>query len=143
MTFVLVGGGPTGVELAGSLGEIARDTLRRDFRAIDPTDARIVLVEAMDRVLPTLPGRPFTRPPGEQLERLGVTVRTDTTVTHIDDRCVRVRPTADAKAARGGHPDPDRAVGRGRAGLVVRPEGGRGRRRHDRPATDGSSSSPT
>ena len=55
MTFVLVGGGPTGVELAGSLGEIARDTLRRDFRAIDPTDARIVLVEAMDRVLPTYP----------------------------------------------------------------------------------------
>src|SRR6187401_3382104 len=46
MTFVLVGGGPTGVELAGSIGEIARDTLRRDFRAIDPREARIVLVEA-------------------------------------------------------------------------------------------------
>ncbi|MGP1674385.1 MAG: NAD(P)/FAD-dependent oxidoreductase, partial [Candidatus Limnocylindrales bacterium] len=55
MTFVLVGGGPTGVELAGSLGDIARDTLKRDFRAIDPTDARIILVEAMDRVLPPYP----------------------------------------------------------------------------------------
>ena len=53
MTFVLVGGGPTGVELAGSIGEIARDTLKRDFRAIDPSDARIILVEAVDRVLPT------------------------------------------------------------------------------------------
>jgi NADH dehydrogenase len=53
MTFVLVGGGPTGVELAGALGEIARDTLRRDFRSIDTADARILLVEAMDRILPT------------------------------------------------------------------------------------------
>ena len=53
MTFVVVGGGPTGVELAGAIGEIACDTLRRDFRAIDPADAAIHLVEAMDRVLPT------------------------------------------------------------------------------------------
>ncbi len=97
MTFVLVGGGPTGVELAGSLGEIARDTLRRDFRAIDPKDTRIVLVEAMDRVLPTYPPD-RSRSARKQLERLGVTVRTDTTVTHIDDRSVRVRPTADANA---------------------------------------------
>ena len=55
MTFVLVGGGPTGVELAGALGEIARDTLRRDFRSIDTAAARILLVEAMDRILPTYP----------------------------------------------------------------------------------------
>jgi NADH dehydrogenase len=97
MTFVLVGGGPTGVELAGSLGEIARDTLRRDFRAIDPADARIVLVEAMDRVLPSYPPD-RSRSAQKQLERLGVTVRTSTTVTHIDDRTVRVRPTADKDA---------------------------------------------
>src|SRR5689334_14975824 len=52
MTFVVVGGGPTGVELAGALGEIARDTLRRDFRSIHTRDAEIILVEAMDRILP-------------------------------------------------------------------------------------------
>jgi NADH:ubiquinone reductase (H+-translocating) len=97
MTFVLVGGGPTGVELAGSLGEIARDTLRRDFRAIDPADTRIILVEAMDRVLPAYPPD-RSRSARKQLERLGVTVRTGMTVTHIDDRSVRVRPTADSDA---------------------------------------------
>ena len=94
MTFVLVGGGPTGVELGGSLGEIARDTLKRDFRAIDTADAKIILVEAMDRVLPTFPqGRSTSA--RRQLERLGVDVRTGKTVTHIDETSVRIRPTAD------------------------------------------------
>jgi NADH dehydrogenase len=89
MTFVVVGGGPTGVELAGALGEIANDTLRRDFRAIDPTLSRIVLVEAMERVLPLYPpGR--SESARRQLEKLGVTVRTGTRVTDIDDRSVRV-----------------------------------------------------
>ena len=55
MTVVVVGGGPTGVELAGALGEIAKDTLRRDFRSIDTTNARIILIEALDRVLPPYP----------------------------------------------------------------------------------------
>ena len=92
MTFVLVGGGPTGVELAGSLGEIARDTLKRDFRAIDPGDARIILIEAMDRVLPTFPpGRSASAK--RQLERLGVIVRLQTTVTDIDDASVHVVPS--------------------------------------------------
>lgn len=98
MTFVLVGGGPTGVELGGSLGEIARDTLRRDFRAIDPADSKIILIEAMDRILPAYPpGRSASAK--RQLERLGVEVRTGFTVTHIDERSVRVRPTADKEAA--------------------------------------------
>jgi NADH dehydrogenase len=87
MTFVLVGGGPTGVELAGSLGEIARDTLRRDFRAIDPAEARIILVEAMDRVLPSYP---LSRSASakRQLEALGVEVRLGTRVTDIDEEGV-------------------------------------------------------
>src|SRR6185369_3713505 len=55
LTFVIVGAGPTGVELAGALAEIARETLRRDFRTIDPRSARIVLLDAVDRVLPTFP----------------------------------------------------------------------------------------
>jgi NADH:ubiquinone reductase (H+-translocating) len=107
MTFVLVGGGPTGVELAGSLGEIARDTLRRDFRAIDPSDARIILVEAMDRVLPTYPPS-RSASALRQLERLGVTVRLGTTVTHIDDESVQVVPSSD----RGADPEiiPTRTV---------------------------------
>ena len=89
MTFVVVGGGPTGVELAGALGEIANDTLRRDFRSIDPSQARIVLVEAMDRILPTYPPD-RSASAKKQLERLGVEVRTGTRVVHIDDACVRV-----------------------------------------------------
>jgi NADH dehydrogenase len=98
MTFVLVGGGPTGVELAGSLGEIARDTLKRDFRAIDPADTRIILVEAMDRVLPPYPPD-RSASARKQLERLGVTVRTSTRVTAIDEESVTVVPAADPEAA--------------------------------------------
>jgi NADH:quinone reductase (non-electrogenic) len=90
MTFVVVGGGPTGVELAGALGEIANDTLERDFRAINPRDARILLVEAMDRVLPTYPDD-RSESARRQLERLGVTVRTKTPVVAIDDRSVEVK----------------------------------------------------
>lgn len=89
MTFVLVGGGPTGVELAGSLGEIARDTLRRDFRAIDPSEARIVLVEALDRVLSTYPPRQSASAL-RQLRRLGVDVRLGTKVIGIDETSVEV-----------------------------------------------------
>ena len=89
MTFVVVGGGPTGVELAGALGEIAKDTLKRDFRSIDPTHSRIILVEAMDRVLPPYPvDRSVSA--RRQLEKLGVTVRTGTRVVGIDDRSVRL-----------------------------------------------------
>ena len=90
MTFVVVGGGPTGVELAGALGEIARDTLRRDFRSIDPTSARIILVEALDRVLPPYP-TDRSASARRQLERLGVLVRTGIRVVGIDDHSVRLQ----------------------------------------------------
>jgi len=89
MTFVIVGGGPTGVELAGALGEIAHDTLRRDFDAINPADSRILLVEALDRILPTYPDD-RSRSAQRQLERLGVEVHTQTRVIHVDEHCVRV-----------------------------------------------------
>jgi NADH dehydrogenase len=89
MTFLVVGGGPTGVELAGALGEISRDTLRRDFRAIRTGEARIILVEAMDRILPPYPPD-RSRSAQRQLERLGVEVRTGTRVVDIDERAVRV-----------------------------------------------------
>ena len=89
MTFVVVGGGPTGVELAGALGEIANDTLRRDFRKIHPPDSRILLIEALDVVLPTYPEK-LSRSAAKQLERLGVTVSTGTKVTGIDEHGVMV-----------------------------------------------------
>ena len=89
MTFVIVGGGPTGVELGGALGEIAHDTLRRDFRAIRSGEARIVLVEAMDRILPPYPPD-RSASAQRQLERLGVQVRTRTRVIDLDESGVRV-----------------------------------------------------
>ena len=89
MTFVVVGGGPTGVELAGALGEIANDTLRNDFRSINPADSRILLVEAVDRVLQTYPEK-LSASAARQLERLGVTVSTKTKVTAIDEHGVTV-----------------------------------------------------
>jgi len=89
LTFVIVGGGPTGVELAGSIGEIARDTLRRDFRSIDTRSARIILVEALPRVLPPYPSD-RSASARRQLERLGVTVRTSTRVVGINDHLVTV-----------------------------------------------------
>ncbi len=84
LTFVVVGGGPTGVEMAGQIGELALDTLRRDFRNIDPRSARILLVEATDRVLTSFP--PSLSAKAERsLRRLGVTVLTGRTVVGIDD----------------------------------------------------------
>jgi NADH dehydrogenase len=99
MTFVVVGGGPTGVELAGALGEIANDTLRRDFRSINPPDARIVLIEMMDRVLPNYPAD-RSRSARRQLERLGVVVRTGTRVTDITEGDVTVEPAAGGPTER-------------------------------------------
>ncbi len=83
LTFVVVGAGPTGVEIAGQIAELARDTLRRDFRTIDPRRARILLVEAGDRVLTSFP--PSLSAKAERsLQRLGVTVLTGRTVIGID-----------------------------------------------------------
>jgi len=89
LTFVVVGGGPTGVELAGSLAEISRHALAHDFRAIHPESARIILVEGGPNVLPTYPFElsDFAR---RALERLGVTVWTGSAVTGISPGHVRV-----------------------------------------------------
>jgi NADH dehydrogenase len=83
LTFVIVGGGPTGVELAGTLAEIARKTVARDFRRIDPTRARILLLEGSPKLLGAyVPG--LQAKARAQLERLGVEVRLDARVTGID-----------------------------------------------------------
>ncbi len=90
MTFVIAGAGPTGVELAGALGEIANDTLRRDFRDIDSSTAQIILVEGADRVLPGYPPK-LSVAAGRMLERLGVTIRTGAMVTDIRKESVTIR----------------------------------------------------
>jgi NADH:ubiquinone reductase (H+-translocating) len=83
LTFVVIGAGPTGVEMAGTLAEIARLTLRKDFRRIDPASARVVLVEAADRVLPPYPPD-LSAKARRQLERLGVEVRLGAAVTAVE-----------------------------------------------------------
>ena len=90
LTFVIVGGGPTGVELAGALGEIANDTLRGDFRRINPSEARIILVEGTDRVLPAYPPK-LSEAAKKMLGRLTVAVRTGAVVTDISDGSVTIR----------------------------------------------------
>src|SRR5690606_6146972 len=89
LTFVVVGGGPTGVELAGAIGEMSRYTLARDFRAIDPRQTRVVLLEAGERILPSFT-ETLARRAERDLQSLGVQVRTGTRVTDIDARGVRM-----------------------------------------------------
>ncbi len=90
LNFMVVGAGPTGVELAGAVSELARDTLRHDFRAIDPTEAKITLLEGADRVLTSYPAILSAKARGS-LEKLGVEVRTNTLVTEIASDHVVVR----------------------------------------------------
>ncbi|MGB8543247.1 MAG: NAD(P)/FAD-dependent oxidoreductase [Candidatus Acidiferrales bacterium] len=90
MTFVIVGGGPTGAELAGALGEIAHDTLTHDFRDIDPSRTQIILVEGTDRALPTYPPK-LSEAAREMLVLLGVTVRTGAMVTDVKADSVTIR----------------------------------------------------
>jgi NADH:quinone reductase (non-electrogenic) len=92
LTFVIVGGGPTGVELAGALAEIARNSLPQDFRSIHPESARIVLLEGGTDVLPAFPEK-LRRASRLALERLGVEVRTDSMVTNVDEDGVTWRAT--------------------------------------------------
>jgi NADH:ubiquinone reductase (H+-translocating) len=90
LTFVIVGGGPTGVELAGAISELAFNTLKRDFRNIDTTEAKILLLEGLDRVLPPYPPE-LSEKAAASLQRLGVTVQTKTMVTNISDEIVTIR----------------------------------------------------
>lgn len=82
LTFVIVGGGPTGVEMAGAIAEIARQTLRFDFRNIDPRAARILLIEAGPRILPTFPEE-LSAYAEKSLRKMGVEVMTSTMVTDV------------------------------------------------------------
>ena len=87
MTFVIVGGGPTGVELAGAVAELARHGLDKEFRAIDPAAATVVLVQSAARLLPTFPPA-LSIDAAMTLEQLGVTVRLDAKVSKVDENGV-------------------------------------------------------
>ncbi len=92
MTFVIVGGGPTGVELAGAVGELARHTLRHDFRRIRSGDARVLLVEGSNTLLGSFV-KPLPAAARRALEKLGVEVVCDTQVNRIGERSVTLRDT--------------------------------------------------
>jgi NADH dehydrogenase FAD-containing subunit len=89
LTFVVVGGGPTGVELAGALAELARTGLDQEYRAIDPATTRVILVQSAPRVLPTF-STVLSAHAERSLRELGVEVRTNAKVTHIDQQGVEI-----------------------------------------------------
>ncbi|WP_299441021.1 NAD(P)/FAD-dependent oxidoreductase [uncultured Phycicoccus sp.] len=90
LTFVVVGAGPTGVEMAGQIAELARRTLKHDFRRIDPTQAHVILVDAADTVLPTF-GERLGGAARRRLTEMGVDVRTGTMVTGVDGSGIEVK----------------------------------------------------
>jgi NADH dehydrogenase len=92
LTFVIIGGGPTGVELAGTIAEIARHTLKNDFRRIDPTQTQVILLQSGERVLPEYP-EDLSESARQQLQNLGVEVRTGSRVTGITEDSVQVGDT--------------------------------------------------
>jgi len=99
LTFVVVGGGPTGVELAGALAELSRNTLKNEFREIDPSEATILLLEGVDRLLPPYPPELSTKAE-KALAGLGVTVRTGALVTDIQDGAVTIKQGDDTEQLR-------------------------------------------
>jgi NADH dehydrogenase len=126
LTFVIVGAGPTGVELAGAIAEISRDTLKKDFRSINPADAQIFLIEGTDRFLPGYPPK-LSKAAEASLIRLGVHTRTSALVTGIDETGVTVRsgnkdtriPAITVLWAAGVQASPLGKVLADRAGLVL------------------------
>jgi len=95
LTFVIVGAGATGVELAGALGEIAHHTLKDDFRSIDPRTAKILVLDSAKRILSTFP-EDLSRHAKKSLEKLGATIRTEVLVTNVDENGVTVKtPTGE------------------------------------------------
>jgi NADH:ubiquinone reductase (H+-translocating) len=90
LTFFVVGAGPTGVELSGAIAELAHETLREDFRSINPDETKVVLLEGLDRVLPPYPAD-LSAAAQKSLEKLGVEVRTSTLVTNIEGDTVTLK----------------------------------------------------
>lgn len=89
LTFVVIGGGPTGVEMAGAIGELSRQALKRDFRKIDPSASRVIMIDAAPRVLPSF-DEDLSAAAYDDLTELGVDVRVNKKVTHINSTGVTV-----------------------------------------------------
>ena len=139
LTFVVVGAGPTGVEMAGQIAELAHRTLKRDFRAINTRTARVVLVDAARRCCrrsaPKLGDK--TK---DELEKLGVEVMLGAMVTDVDERGIEVKyKDGRDRADRRRHQD----LGRGRAGQPARPDPRPSRPAPRSTAPAGSASTPT
>lgn len=96
MTFLIIGAGPTGVELAGTIGELTRTTLKDDFRNINTEDAKIILVEGLDQVLPTYP-KTLSDKAEKLLKKLGVTIKTGTMVTDIENSNAIIKRNGDSE----------------------------------------------
>ena len=105
MTFVIIGAGPTGVELAGAFAEIARQALRGDFRHIDPAAARVILVEGLDRVLPVYDAV-LSEKARQQLAEIGVEVMTSRMVVDIDEQGVTLAPPGATQPTQPAQPEP-------------------------------------
>jgi NADH dehydrogenase len=90
LTFVVIGGGPTGVELAGALGELAHFTLKKDFRRINPAAANIILLEGGKRILPNYPEK-LAEKAQKSLQKLGVTIHSNTLVTDMNDERIIIK----------------------------------------------------
>ena len=113
LTFVVVGGGPTGVELSGAISELSRHTLRHDFRNIDPEHAKVILVEGHDRVLSMFAPK-LSHKAEASLKKLEVDMRLGAHVTSITPDKVDIKFTADDSDSN--HPHSDGAVGGGGGG---------------------------
>ncbi|MBX9252570.1 NAD(P)/FAD-dependent oxidoreductase [Desmonostoc muscorum CCALA 125] len=96
LTFVIVGGGPTGVELAGAIAELAHKTLKEDFRNIDTSETRILLLQGGDRILPHIAPQ-LSQAAAESLEKLGVVIQTNTRVINIDNEIVTFKQGGEVK----------------------------------------------
>lgn len=110
LTFVVIGGGPTGVEMAGAIREIAAEVMDRDFRTVNPADAQVILVDALPHILSSYP-EDLVRKATKELEKRSIEVLTDARVTDIDARSVhigeeRVIPTRTVVWAAGVEPSP-------------------------------------
>lgn len=90
LTFAVIGGGPTGVEMAGAIGELAKQTLKKDFRNFDPSDARVLLIEAGQRILSTY-SESLSPKAEKSLSKIGVDVMTGSTVTDVTDEAISVK----------------------------------------------------
>ena len=132
LTFVVVGAGPTGVELAGQLAELAHKVLPQDYRSVNTHEARIILLEGARSVLPPFAEK-LQRYTQEHLEKMGVEIRLNTLAVDMDHESITVKGPDGVETIRGPHPD----LGGRRAGVAAGQDAGREDRRRDRPGRPG------